>query len=302
MNDETILNDAAQPFTPVVAGPWDARLRIFRAGETVTTFALITDRFVVIIDTMDTPERAACILAAVAPEVASRQLLVINTHADWDHCWGNAVFAHRGCPIIGHARASARLQSATEQVVLAEKQHQDARYANVRLVAPTITFTDGLQIAGGDLTIALIPTPGHTPDHIAVWVPELRLLLAGDAAEHPFPYIDDPQALPVLFASLHHMAALHPMQVIPCHGGTTDPELIARNLAYFAAIAAHADAALAVADGAAPWRQQDDVPVFIGFPYAAALHAAQADPTTTPAFYRDFHDKAVRTVLAARDG
>src|SRR5205823_12393794 len=65
-----------------------------------------------------------------------------------------------------------------------------------------ILFDDQLIIDGGDLTLRLFATPGHQPDHIAILIPEINLLLAGDAAESPFPFAESAAAMPQLRASL----------------------------------------------------------------------------------------------------
>ncbi|HZJ49394.1 MAG TPA: MBL fold metallo-hydrolase [Actinomycetota bacterium] len=52
-----------------------------------------------------------------------------------------------------------------------------------------MTFAGPFRIDGGDLRLDLVETPGHTEDHVSVWIPQLRLLLAGDAVEHPFPHV-----------------------------------------------------------------------------------------------------------------
>lgn len=213
----------------------DRRLRVFRAGNEVDTCVVVTERYVVVMDTMATPELAAGIVERVHDVLDGRLLLVVNTHADWDHCWGNALFAAPGgrypAPIIGHELSRQRLCSAQAQEFLQERRHAEPRFADVRLVPPTITFRESLRIDGGDLTLQLIPTPGHSEDHISVWLPELRVVLAGDAAESPIPYIEGPATLPALRSSLALLAALDPAVVIPCHGDTTDPALLARNSA-----------------------------------------------------------------------
>lgn len=287
--------------TEVPNGGWDPRLRQFRAGDEVDTTVLITTRYVVLIDTMTTPELARDIVQALAPELATRQLLVVNTHADWDHAWGNALFAGPSsafpAPIIGHALTRARLLAAETRDYLAERQTSEPRLASVTLVPPTITFIDTLSIDGGDLTLELIPTPGHTPDHVAVWLPELRLLLAGDAAEHPFPHIANAADLPILRASLQKLAALDPALVIPCHGGTTAPDLIARNLAYFDEVERRCQTALtanAITPGLLP---AADLPAAIAFPFDEAVRMAGAEPDAIPTFYRRFHDEAIRVTL-----
>lgn len=298
------MTDSAPPDDPVElpnAGGWDERLRVFRAGDEVDTFALVTDRYLVLVDTMSTPRLAAGILDRVRPALAGRQLLVINTHADYDHCWGNATFATPSglhpAPIIAHALASARLRGQESRDSLARRQAQEPRFAEVRLVAPTITFTDRLRIDGGDLTLELIPTPGHSEDHVCVWVPELRLLLAGDAAEQPFPYVSDPTTLGTLRQTLRQFVALHPAMVLPCHGGTTDPALLTRNMAYFDELERTVAAALAAHRVPLDWSTREDLPDLVGLPYAEALQLAGATATTTTAFYRSVHLLAVRAMV-----
>lgn len=109
-----------------------------------------------------------------------------------------------------------------------------------------------------------------------MWIPELRFLLAADALEFPFPYVEKDADLPVLLATMRDLRALDPAVVLPCHGGQHDASLVEHNLAYFARLAAHPDTTFeeALADlGLA------DVP--------------NAD------FYRDLHGLNVRATRAA---
>ncbi|MGZ3602732.1 MAG: MBL fold metallo-hydrolase [Ktedonobacterales bacterium] len=301
---------ATQHAAEVPNGGWDSRVRVFRAGDEVDTFALVTQRYLILIDTMSTPELSAEVAALLASEREGRQLLVINTHADYDHCWGNATFATPSsaysAPIIAHERCLARMRSAAARASLERRQKADSRFASVRLVEPTITFDKRLHIEGGDLTIECFPTPGHTEDHIALWVPELRLIFAGDAAEHPFPHVDNGETLPILLRSLEHIAAYDPAVVLPCHGGTITPNLPARNLAYFATVERLTRAALAggrVPPEAAGWTEPDDqadierLPELIDFSYEEALRQCGADVDSTPAFYRDFHQDAIKSTI-----
>jgi glyoxylase-like metal-dependent hydrolase (beta-lactamase superfamily II) len=283
-------------------GGWDARVRMFRAGDDVDTFAVVTRRYLVLVDTTGTPEQAERIVAALRPEMAGRELLVVNTHADWDHCWGNAVFAAEGsfpAPILGHELARERLLGEEARRELAEKRTREPRFGAVRLVAPDVTFRDGLRIAGGDLTLELEPTPGHTPDHVSMWIPEIRLLLAGDAAEYPFPYVHAAADLPALLDSLQRLEALGADVTLPCHGGTSDPGLPGRNLAYFAAVDRHGQAVLKGSGLPADWEQWDDLPALVGYPYEEAVREAGAAAEDVPGFYRAFHTAAVRAVVGS---
>jgi glyoxylase-like metal-dependent hydrolase (beta-lactamase superfamily II) len=282
-------------------GGWDERVLVMRRGALVDVFAIVTERAIVLVDTLDSPAAAEAALAHLrGPLAGGRQLLVVNTHADWDHTWGNAAFAGpdaaRPAPIVGHRLCRERLRSPAARAELARMQADEpARFGAVRLVPPTIAFDGDLTIDGGDLTLELLATPGHQPDHIAVWLPELRLLLPGDAAEDPFPSVADAAGLPALRASLARLAALAPTTVLACHApGRSDPGLLAANIAYFDALEAHCRAALA--QGLAPALPDGaDAGALIGYdPDAAApggLPAGQAD------YYRASHDGAIRAML-----
>ncbi|MGO7565619.1 MBL fold metallo-hydrolase, partial [Rhizobium johnstonii] len=78
-------------------------------------------------------------------------------------------------PIIAHAAALDRLGDPSAQEILMDKASQESRFHNIDLIGPDITFSGSMTLNGGDLTLELIHTPGHTPDHIAVWIPELRI-------------------------------------------------------------------------------------------------------------------------------
>ncbi len=225
-------------------GGWDARLLICRCAPTVDSFMLITERYLVIIDTLLNPETAETLLSFARPYLTDRrQLLVVNTHADWDHCWGNQLFTGANpiapAPILASSHCATRF--ATEMAATLQRQQtaEPARFRHVQPVGPTITFDHHLTIDGGDLTLELFPAPGHTEDHLAIFVPELALLLAGDAAEAPFPFADTVEGLRVLRATLGTLMARNPQSAFYCHAPVhSGPALLAQNLAYFARLEA----------------------------------------------------------------
>lgn len=278
-----------------ITGDWDARIRSFRSGD-VDCFVVTTDRYVVVIDTMITPEEAAEMLEAVQPSLETRALLVVNTHQHSDHVWGNAVFESLG-PIIGHEKSASIAQNPEALEKLRSAQARDPKYAKVRLVPPNLSFTDRFTIHGGDLSLELIPAPGHSEDHVVVWIPELGALLAADAAEHPWPYAKNPADLPVLLETLRNLQALNPSIVLPCHGGTRDPGLISRNLSYYAALEDHAKRALEAGNLPDNWKDLEDLPERIGWSFENAIRSLKLEPDSVDAFYKDFHLLNARATL-----
>ncbi|MFB6206793.1 MAG: MBL fold metallo-hydrolase [Haloglomus sp.] len=58
---------------------------------------------------------------------------------------------------------------------------------------------DGTEIDSGDREIALVPTPGHSPDHLAAWDPTSGVLFANEAIGSYYPRADrwvPPSTLP----------------------------------------------------------------------------------------------------------
>jgi glyoxylase-like metal-dependent hydrolase (beta-lactamase superfamily II) len=214
----------------------DERIVIVRAGDEVDGMFVRTERFNVLIDTLGTPEQCKTALDLLG--IDARPLIVINSHMDWDHFWGNAAIAGRA-PIIAHAAALDRLRDPSTQQVLKDKASQDSRFRNVELIGPDITFSGSMVLNGGDLTLELIHTPGHTPDHVAVWIPELRTCLAVDAVEYPVPEVWSRRAddLRLIRSSLSRIRDLNARLVIPAHGRTSSPSTVDENLAYFEALA-----------------------------------------------------------------
>src|SRR5205085_10699529 len=118
---------------------------------------------------------------------------------------------------------------------LSRKPTEDAStFAGVRLQPATILVENETVIDGGDLHLVLLPTPGHEPDHLAVFIPELNTLFTGDAAEWPLPFVSNSANLPSFRASLRRMLALDPAIVLYAHApGQTDASVLHANQMYF---------------------------------------------------------------------
>jgi glyoxylase-like metal-dependent hydrolase (beta-lactamase superfamily II) len=280
---------------------WDARLLVCRCGALVDTFIVVSERYVVLIDTLINRSTAAALLEIARPYLAGRQLLAVNTHADWDHAWGNQVFAGPGAllpvPIIATRRCAERLRSAEAQRKLAEmRASAPGRFDDVALTPPSVLFEQRLVIDGGDLTLELFATPGHQPDHIAIFMPEIRTLLPGDAAELPFPFVESAVSMPAMRDSLARMAALNAETALYCHAPVTSgPALLQQNMAYFETIEQRCRDARARGVLSSP-TADTDVEALVGFAFADAL-PADADADALEGFYRPGHQAAIRAML-----
>jgi glyoxylase-like metal-dependent hydrolase (beta-lactamase superfamily II) len=214
----------------------DPRVKMFRSDPEVDCFAVATERYMVVIDTFGTPEEALQMMEMLESKLQGRQLLVINTHQHYDHAWGNAIFEPYGrypAPILAHQKSMDELPAARRKL---EQKQTDPRFSNVKIIAPTLTFSQRFTIQGGDLTLELIPAPGHCEDQVVIWIPEIKTLLAADALEFPFPYAANLADLPVMLQTMRELKVLGVEVILPCHGGIHGPDLIDKNLEYFTRI------------------------------------------------------------------
>ncbi|MGH3004499.1 MAG: MBL fold metallo-hydrolase [Gaiellaceae bacterium] len=101
--------------------------------------------------------------------------------------------------------------------------------ADVELVLPRITYRDGATIDVGGKTVQLEPLgPAHTRGDQIAFLPEERVLFAGDLVENRFfPILPDEDAHGNAWISvLERLEAMQPAVVVPGHGEVGDAGLI----------------------------------------------------------------------------
>lgn len=284
---------------------WDERIVVCRNGELVQTAVVVTERYVVVVDTMINEATAAQLLAQAEPHLHDgRSLLVVNTHADYDHCWGNQLFAARGTPIIGR-RKSVPIFSQPDAVAFLEQMQADEPdiFGSVTPTPPTLLLDEDLTIDGGDLTLELFATPGHTVDHTSLYISEIDTLLAADAAEFPYPMARTAEGLPQMRKSLGRLSALNAATVLYCHppppqgAVATGSRLLRHNVAYFDRLEAACRDALARGAPADP-PADEDVIEMVGLPYEAAVPGDDVWQEVHAYYRTDGHARQLRQMLA----
>lgn len=220
----------------------DPRIRVFRRvlhdfeefeGMEVDAYVVLGTSHVVLLDTLLCPADMASLMASIEPMINGRQVLCVNSHADWDHVWGNSYFRSRPLPILAHEACRQRLCAPDALHTLKDYKKKTPLFEDVVITPPTLTFSERLSIVDSSLTIELLHAPGHCHDQIVAWLPALRLLLAFDAVEMPLPCIEGSTCAPLMLSTLQRLAALDAQYVLCSHGNTTSPALIHENLAYF---------------------------------------------------------------------
>ncbi|GHO96145.1 hypothetical protein KSF_061930 [Reticulibacter mediterranei] len=283
----------------------DSRVLVFRRDFTppvkedtlqVDAYVIITERYIVLCDTLLCPEDMAIVLNEIAPTLTQRQLLVVNSHSDWDHTWGNRYFTEHGKPpIIAQAQCPQGLFSDASRETLTYFQGHYNTFKHVELIPPTLTFEQSLTIYGGDLTLELFSAPGHEPDQIALWIPELRHLLAFDAAEYPIPTLHEATGVPSMIETLERFLALNPARVLCSHGGTNEISVIEQNLAYLHTIELRVQALLTTQ--AASTEEALLTATLHEYPFEEVLSTLAPLFQDDSSFYREAHAKNVRCMV-----
>lgn len=155
--------------------------------------------------------------------------VLVNTHAHWDHCYGNAAFGH--APIWGHEACLRALtrdgQRAKDAVVASYLDAGRVAYAaaldEVPLVPPTSTLRESvtLDLGGRDVALSHLGR-GHTDGDVIVEVPDVDVVFAGDLLEQgAAPDFDD--AYPLEWpATLTRLVPRLRGRVVPGHGAVVD--------------------------------------------------------------------------------
>lgn len=281
----------------------DPRVHVFRRvfdavgeyeGMEVDAYAVVTERYLVLLDTLLAPQDMASVMQMLQNEQTGRQLLVVNSHADWDHAWGNRYFTgEHAAPIIAHEHGFTRLQSTEAQTELTDFQNRYPLFQDVVLTPPTLTFTQTMTLRGGDLTLELFSAAGHHADHIAAWLPQLRLLLAFDAVESPFPILENAHSLGEMYLTLRYIISLQPQHVLCSHGKTTTLAVVERNLRYFQEIERRTH--LLLQNHRPDASELEQAATLLQYPFTEAIAGTQGPIDQT--FYSWAHDHNCRCVL-----
>lgn len=156
--------------------------------------------------------------------------LVINENGQGHAMLGNNYWAEQGVPILAHEDAAAEFGERGYDILDRMLASNKEKAAGTKVKVPDQTFTDEHLIKMGDFKIEVRNLgPAHSPGDIAVWLPEQRLVIAGDMAFHErmLPIFDDTGTADWL-ESWENFEALGALYVIPGHGHPTNMDQVRR--------------------------------------------------------------------------
>ncbi|MEV7194321.1 MBL fold metallo-hydrolase [Streptomyces sp. NPDC093510] len=220
------------------------------AGWCVNNAGVLLDagRGPVVVDTAATEARARRLGAAVRELAAAPPRLLVNTHFHGDHTFGNALVGEPDTLVVAHERARQEMAAAGLGLT---GLWPGVGWGAVELRLPDVTYDGRLELHLARRTVRLLhPGPAHTTGDTLVWLPEDRVLFAGDVVM--------PGCTPfILMGSLHgslrtleYLRTLAPRVIVGGHGPVCGPEAIDETEGYLRWLLRTAEGALAA--GLAP--------------------------------------------------
>ena len=207
------------------------------------THAIYKGDSAIIVDTMDLPGQGKWVKNHLQINYAINNFTVVNTHWHLDHITEN--YLYQKGSIIGHAD--------TREIILANKVAIEAGTLwgppAFPAVPPNVTFKGRLDLWLEDLKVELHEFKIHCAGHLAVYLPDDKILLAADMLEDPIWIFKFEFAAPeIQLAEFERMLAMDIKHIYSSHCnidtvkvGGYDKRFIKHNANYLKRMLADAD-------------------------------------------------------------
>jgi cyclase len=199
-----------------------------------------------VFDTMLTPTAGRDLARAAERLTGHRPGFAVNSHWHGDHIWGNSAFV--GSHIVSSRKVRANILHRSRAQFESDRRAMRSEIPKIdrpgseyakrdremvrgwfrgvvalprthRIIPPDLTFEDQIEIVGSRRRVQLITYGGgHSPSDVFAFLPEERILFAGDLAMrglHPSVGDGRPDRW---IAILRRMERLRPRTVVPGHG------------------------------------------------------------------------------------
>jgi glyoxylase-like metal-dependent hydrolase (beta-lactamase superfamily II) len=189
------------------------------------------ERAVLAVDTAMGHVNGQAVLDAAARIAGERKILLTTTHFHPEHAFGAKPFEAAVTYAINESQARELAAKGPEYIEMFSTFGPGLAQllSDVELVPPDLTYEGQLRIDLGGRVVELLDVgPAHTRGDQLIWLPEERIVFAGDLIENAFfPILPDPDANGVWWLeALDKIAALGPATVVGGHGAVGGPELI----------------------------------------------------------------------------
>ena len=175
-------------------------------------------------------------------KIGIRHFTVVNSHWHLDHVGGNAIYAD-----VDRISTHKTFQRLTAEKAAIEAGVEWGPPAINPMVLPNITISADTIYFVGDIKAELRPVNIHSEDGLVIYLPNDRILLAGDTLEDTLTFIAEPEQIPAQIENLQKMRHWDIDRIFPNHGnpivianGGYRTTLIDATLDYLHRMVAHA--------------------------------------------------------------
>lgn len=210
--------------------------------------AIVSRDGVLVFDSNGTPAASAAVLAEIRKRTDQPVRYVVNSHWHWDHWYGTETYtaAFPGVKVVAHEKTRLMMAGPAiefnrpglerqlpgyvtmmAQRVVSRPELQpaldEARFfldqkKNARLVLPTMTFTDRLDLRLGERRIQVLHYDrAVTPGDSLLYLPDEQIVVTGDLLVNPVSFALSSYPTGWL-RTLEKIAALDARVIVPGHG------------------------------------------------------------------------------------
>lgn len=176
---------------------------------------------IVAVDTRISSKEAKRFIADIKAVSDKPILYAIDTHYHLDHALGNNDFIKLGATVIGHTNCKKNIRDNAGTILQKAKNYglTAEMMEGTKPMEPTLTFSGRMEIDLGDRKVELIaPGASHTDDSIVVYVPDRKVLFAGDILFTDFhPNMRDAD-IASWIKTLDAVTAMDVVGIVPGHG------------------------------------------------------------------------------------
>lgn len=183
---------------------------------------VVTGEGVIVIDALASPQQGEQLVQAIRRTTREPIRWLVLTHHHPDHHFGGIVFRRLGAHVIAHPDRRALASEGGEDALMADwvrvvglDAMRNFEFADIP--DRPVTGTDTLRLGGRTLVISH-PGAAHSAGDLLVWLPESKVLFAGDVlVEDGVTMVVDGNS-GVLLRALAGIDSLRPRIVVPGHG------------------------------------------------------------------------------------
>lgn len=183
---------------------------------------------VTMIDTCFTERRTRALIDTIASVTPRPLRTLINTHHHGDHTHGNYLLPL--ATVIGHERCREEMIASGH---IATGLFPGVDWGNLEVSPPFVCFDERLDVYVDDRKVELeFVGPAHTTNDVVAWLPQHRVLFAGDLVFNggtPFVVMSSVSGS---LAALERLRSLGPDLIVPGHGSVCGLDAIDDQIAY----------------------------------------------------------------------